>query len=682
MNKTLLRFSALLLALLLGCAPIAACTINRDPLAVTAFASLTIDKKERVNATVTLTLPEAEAHEGERAYLYELLPGESISDVSGKAPLDNARISTEMKFRFKLKDGERTRLYSSFVVCYSDGTPIISTPRTIDNPEMLADDVTVPLWQKNPKGLNVTDADTAASLGTAQALVSVDLSMLAADGDVSFRFSGNEYRLSSFILEVLDAQIGSAYDAGLQVTLSIDAGHGSLTPNVRAALLDYLAARYSQSENGIVSVFFIEADGLTYAETAELTSIAHKALLSRVPDGRIYVVSPEKETLAVQEFFRELGALLDAASDLSWGAAVSPDMSVDPFTSHEPTALLTSDELPALRNTLLKMKGSPAYFAVCDLLISAADEDRQTALFAYAYAQAVSANADLIFYASQKSDSYGLYANNGRARSICELYKTIDTTPSRDTRVICRTVSEKALAALDSLTSSRRVMSGIGNTGVGSGKNETLFSFSNDAVNGFTAVGSPASYTGQSNPKTYQSSTYNEPSLYATLNSEKAETGVRRILHNGEELEGVISLSFHALAQYAHSEAKLATMTLRLQGVDDHGEVIWLEASANTSVRQWQSVTFNVSDFTKTADLSRPVVMTLLVSPDEAATLDSEKEFGLWVRSVTANSPTPDYSLFFTVLLTVGGVGVSFLIVFSLYLVSKRRRVSVKRKRA
>lgn len=681
MKKTFLRLSAVLLAILLGCAPLAACTINRDPLAVTAFASLTIDKKERVNATVTLTLPEAEAHEGERAYLYELLPGESIADVSGKAPLDNARVSTEMKFRFKLKDGERTRLYSSFAVCYSDGTPILSTPRTIDNPEILAGDNRVPLWQKNPKGLNVTDADVAASLGTAHALVSVDLSMLAADGDVSFRFCGKEYRLSSFILEVLDAQIGASYDAGLQVTLSINAGHNALTPDLRAALLDYLAARYATDERGVISVFFIEAEGLTTAETVELTSVAHKALLSRVSDGRVYVVCPERETLAAQAFFKELSALLDASSDLSWGAAVSPDMSVDPFKSHAPSPLLTPDELPALRNALMKTAGGPAYFAVCDLLIPATNEDRQTALFAYAYAQAVSANADLIFYASQKSDAFGLYTNDGRARSICELYKTIDTSPSRDVRVICRTVSEKALASLDSLSSSRRVLGGIGNTGGGSGKSETLFSFSNDSVNGFTAVGSPTGYAGQSNPKTYQSSTYNSPSLYATLNGDKPETGVRRILHDGGELEGVISLSFHALAQYAHSEAKTATMTLRLQGVDDHGEAIWLEASVDTSVRQWQSVTFNISDFTETADLSRPVVMTLLVSPDVAAEVDSEKEFGLWVRSATANHPTPDYSLFFIILLTVGGVGVSFLLVFSLYLLSRRSRSLVGRAR-
>ena len=106
-----------------------------------------------------------------------------------------------------------------------------------------------------------------------------------------------------------------------------------------------------------------------------------------------------------------------------------------------------------------------------------------------------------------------------------------------------------------------------------------------------------------------------------------------------------------------------------------------METSIDTDVRQWQSVSFNVSDFTETADLSRPVVMTLLVRPDVSAQTDSEKDFGFWVRSVTANRPAPDYSLFFIILLTVGGVGASFLAIFSAYVVSKRRKVGARHTR-
>ncbi len=682
-KRRILRALTLVCAWMLVCAPLAACAKTHDPLAVTAFLSLALNEKEKLNASVTLGLSDVRAHEGENAYLYELRPGETANakTLAKKNALDHAPIASSMKFKFDLYDGTRSRLYSGFVVCYENGTPINSVPKMIDNPSLLAPSLTAPLWKDTPKGLAVSDANTAAALGTAHATLDISLASLAdytSESDAkAFTFAGKLYYLSATVLASLDEQVYAAYHAGIQVTLRVRTTQSDLSDNaaeatlLRTAFLDFLTEHYDQYNRGIVTALLIDTD-LPAAETAHLAAVAHCALLSNVAMGRIYVACPEIDLTAAAEYCKQVGARLSGHTRFDWGIALTLDPSQKTPWGTADATTLTPDTLKAFTDTLSRQSHKPLYLAVCDLAFSAADPEQQAVAFAYAYAKAAAVNADLILYGAQEDDAAGLYAADGTPRPVADMYRNIDTGLKGDQLRACSAVSEKVGHAVASLNISHRVLTGTGNLSAGSGKKTVLYDFTTGERYDFSAVGG-SDLSAKDNPSGYQSGAYDDPVLYTWLNTANAQTGVRKILSDGKELRDATSISMHLLAQYKQADIKTCILILQLQGVDENGMPIRFEAQTNAPVRVWQDVNFNVSAFTSAADLSQPVVMTVLVSTDDSVDEVAAEDFGLWIRDISVHRPKTDYALFFTILAAVTGGALGFILIFRGYRRSRRR---------
>ena len=683
-KRRIIRVVSLLFALLLACTPLASCAKQYDPLAVTAFLELNVNEKDRVTASVTLGLSDVQKHEGERAYIYELRPGESASSktLSKKNALAEAKISSSMKFKFDLYDGVRTRLYSGFVACYEDGTPINTIPKMIDNPSALAPDVTAPLWSDTPKGLSVTDANTASALGTAHALIDVDLAVLANHAKESdaqmFTFGGKKYYLSASVLESLDEQVYAAYHAGMQVSLRVRTVQNDLSESaatatlLRTAFLDFLTERYDYDGYGIVTALLIDTD-LPPDEAAHLAALAHCALLSNVSSGRIYVCCPSTLLSDALDYSAQLGARLRGHAAFHWGLAVRLDPTLKTPWDTAQSKSITPDTFKQFTSSLSKQTNHPLYFAVCDIAFSAKDPAQQAVAFAYTYAKACAVDAELIFYGAQKDDAVGLTASDGSSRPVTDMYRNIDMGLNSDQLHTCRQFSEKIAETVAAMNTSRRTLKGTGNLSTGSGKKKTLFDFTTGERYDFSAVGGsdmPAS----ENPQSYQSGTYNNPVLYTWLNTASPQTGVRKIFSNGEALADVTSISMHLLAQYKQSDIRSCILILQLQGEDENGMPIHFEAQVSAPTRVWQDVNFNVSSFTAAADLARPVVMTLLVCTDDSVENVEEDDFGLWIKEINVHYPKSNYTLFFTILIAVTGGAISFFLIFWLYRRSRRAR--------
>lgn len=673
-----LRLTALLATALLLLPMLFACAPESDPLAVTSFQKLEITENEKIRAEVTLSLADVEAHKGETAYLYELLPGEGVGDLAKKDPVATAPISSFMSFEIDLKSEDHSRLYSSFSIYYQNGTPMFSSPRMLDIHSATAPLSPSYLWKENPKGLVLSDAASAAALGCPHAMVEIRLSALLTEGDLSLTFGGKQFTVSTATLTEADEQIREAYRAGMQVSLRVIADGITTDALSRTALLDFLADRYTKEENGMITAIYVDASALSVEEIASFASTAHKALFSRISTGRIYILSPESTVLGAKAFFAELGEQLSKASPFSWGAALSLP-AINGFSADEQDSLvITPTSLSQITTALKKQTAAPSYFALCDIAITKVDPTLQAVHYAYVYANAQKADMDAIFYASQSSDAYGLYAPDGSKREIAEAFRTIDASLSPDLLHLCRTVSEEIYTAVKELESSRRVLAGSANTGAGSGKSDYLFDFTTGDCYGFFPVGSQPLPKGQANPISHQSGAHNESVLFAFLRDGAPQNGIRKLLSNGDALREATSISLHALCNYTDEAATKCTVTLQLVGYDRDGEVLQYTASTTASTRSWQNFNFNVSSFAAAADLSAPVLLTVLTDTDAEST-EQTRDFGLWVKCLRVHRPQSDNSYVFIIIAAFAGLAIGFLLILFFY--RKSRKKPTRRRR-
>ena len=666
-----LRLTAVLAAALLLLPMLFACAPEADPLAMTNFKKLEITANGKIRAEITLSLSDVEAHKGETAYLYELLPGESVGDLAKKDPISTAPIASNMTFETDLKSEDHSRLYSSFSVYYQNGTPMFSAPRMLDLGTASAPLSPAYLCKKDPKGLVITDAASAAALGCPHAMVEIRLASLLSEGDLPLTFGSKQFTVSTATLGEADKQIRAAYESGMQVSLRVIADGATTDALTRAALLDFLAERYTKEENGIVTALYVDASALSVAQIAAFASMAHKALFSRISTGRIYILSPESTVLGAKAFFAELGEHLSKASPFSWGAALSLP-TINSFSDDEKDSLvITPTSLSSITTALKKQTAAPSHFALCDVAITAADPTLQAVYYAYVYANAQKADMDAIFYASQSSDAYGLYAPDGSKREIAEAFRTIDASLSPDQLHLCRTVSEEIYTAVKELESSRRVLAGSANTGTGSGKSDYLFDFTTGDCYGFYAVGSQPLPAGQANPISHRSGSHNESVLFAFLRDGSPQTGIRKLLSNGESLRDATAISLHALCNYTDESAAKCTVTLQLVGYDRDGEILQYSASTTASTRSWQNFNFNVSSFAAAADLSAPVLLTVLTDTDTEVS-EETRDFGLWVKCLRVHRPQSDNTYIFIIIATFAGIAIGFLLILFFYRRSRK----------
>ena len=609
------RALAALFALLLTLTLFPACQ-KADPLAKSGINSITLDKNGKITVTATLELTRPELNDKGTAYLYELLPGET--SIEGKEPIDEAKPAHTMTFETTLMDGERSRLFSSFVIGFSGGTLLDPDPYWIENPQQLATNRQSFPWDSSPKGLSLSNPEKAVEDGSMHAMLSIPLAELA----------GANGELSDTAIAYLDQQIGTASKSGMQVSLTLSHSGISSYPQF-ASLLSKLISRYNGGEHGTLSALFLPFAEKT--DNALVCRLAYLALCSHVANGRVYMLSTAKTLAKSKTDFSNLQTQLAAGGDLKWGAAVSMPSLPLPWELENKTDL-SADNLKELSDLLLTSQKDAAvsWFALCDLSFSDPDTERQTAAFAYTYRRAVDAGAGLIFYGKQYDDTEGLYHTDGGESRLAATFRTVDCGLSAEDAALCRRyIGESWDRGMSPAYTSRTLLRGVSNAGTAGLSEEPFVDFADGTLHGFCSIAAMEDAT------TRLSGALGAQALMIWADPESpAKSGVRRVFTTGEELVDVSALSVRYLAQLPGGQSY--TLQLTLDGYTQTGTRQTYQSAIETADASWQTATFQVAAFTADLDPQKPCVMSLLIEPSG----DVDDEFAFWVRDIYYRMPT------------------------------------------
>ena len=666
MNHSCKRLICLALCLLfcLGCLP--ACTKKASASVKNGITSVTAIKKERLSIQINLNQTILDAHKGEKLYLYELLPGEELTDLSGKSPLKEKKISGSITLEIPLVEKGVDRRYSSFVTTLSDGTVLENEAKWIQNPTFLATNRRTSLWAGSPKGLVIDDPEVAWSLGALQGLVELPLSSLLDGSDV-YEFGGMEYTYSESFLTDLDGRLSAARATGMQLTLELIP---DLLPSydTAAAMLDLLCARYA-GEADQVFVLMLNASDLTPKTAATLAQYAQIALRSRTANGRISVEYDGASEKAAEDFFLELHDSIATLGAFEWDACIVP---VCQGTSEG--GALTPDRLSDFFRFLRgnQLRNSPTLLTVNHLRFARGDGSKQLANLALAYRLAISAGASTVFYGEQNDDLYGLYDSEGKTPlALAELYKELDAELSAEYVGLFNSLTDGAFEKVSYSPSHKRL---TGTTALGSdGKEyELLYDFSNNDTHGFDAIGGIGA-----DPACVNSASLSRPVLFAWLESGSAPEGegIRQVLPNGQALQSVFSLSARMLLQ--NEAAASSEVTLRLEGVSRTGAHISYEASATVENGRWQTVIFYIASFVSEADLSSPCVLTLTAESEAP----EGTQYPMWVDNLSVRRPETQNNTLHYTLLILGCAVLGLGLPLALYHVIRLRRLRRARRR-
>ena len=661
-NRLKRAFSLCLIVALLLC-PLTSCAKKADPLAKSGFTSLTLDKKNRVNVEITLDSRDLQSHAGEAIFLYELLPGEKLSALSQKDPLDSAKVSSIVTLSTSLRDGERTRLYSRFYAAFSDGSLLSTDGFWIENPQQLAKDQAAFPWNTSPKGIANQDPNLAIELGSMHLMLTSSVSELTKDATESFTFNQVDHPISSIALEKLDKQAIDATQAGMQVslTLKLDGGY-SLEQST--ALLDFLAERYSKNTNGHITALFLDTEEATdIADMAFLCRAANQAIRSRTANARVYAVSDYNTVTETKTFFSNLQLRLAPGGKISWGAAIRPVLSEQPWEKNT-SDTMTLNRLDEVNESLSSnISKSPAtWLAVCGLSFSGTSPDNQAVAYAYAYRQAIAATATLVYYDPANADA-GFYTEEGNARRIVSIFSTIDAALSQDDQLLCqKTVGDywnQKIADLDS----RKQLSGIATLG-STGFSETpLYEFSANTSHGFTAISG-------TEPIVLNSLAWNAPVLSTWVDPNTTVSGGLRVrLTDTEALEGAASLSTWVLTAQA-GEATRSTVRLTLEGQGKNRQRITYTADIEVTHGEWQLITFQIADFVIEADLSYPTYLSLTTKPN----VTPDDDFVFYVKDIYVRVPQSGCGTLLPSLMIVACVVTSATVILAIYQKTRRKR--------
>ena len=670
MNKNLQKLLCLTLCLLFCLALLPSCQ-RADPLAQNGIRSVEIVKKgkkaENLDILVTINSSLLEAHKKDRICLYELFPGEDLYDLADKKPVDEKKANGSVKFRIPMKENGVNRLYSTFVVAFSDGTLISEKAMGAKNPESLASITGRFPWSGTPTGLISDNMEAGWSMGATPTVVSVRLSEILGGTDL-LRFNDRQYTYSLACCNELYDRLYQAQKTGAQVTLELIL---DIAPDLEAvtAILDHVSSDQTLTPDvGFLSAYMITPEGeIGAAYTADVMRLARLSMISRVSNGRTLVHLKDRSYSKTTEYFANLSRELSLRGVTAWGAAVSPDCSGAPWESGEED-LLSVDKLPSLFQFLNKgdLTLSPSYLAVMGLSYSASDEDLQAAKLAYAYRLSVNAGASMVFYDETLGSEYALAYEDGTPRRAKTVFEKMDMALSDEDLAKVEALTLGNYSKL-SETVSRKELVGSATVGSDGQKNTLLFDFSDQHHKNFSAV------NGMMIPEVIDSDAMGHAVLYTWLKATaEGGEGLRRYMANGKELENAFSISLCLLLQ--NLETPTSTVTLRLDGISKNGsQRISFEASAElTNDSCWQTAIFYIGSFVAEADLSQPCVLTV--------TADTESpegtEYVLWLDSITVRKPERQLGAVVTVLIAVGAVALSCILILLLY------KLSTKKKRA
>ncbi len=620
------------------------------------FVSLTPDK-DQLKAVVTANNRVIDQHKGEKLYLYEMLPGEDLAAALAREPVDEKKISSHMEFSFPMMDGERTRMYSSFIPAFADGTALLPNGYFVDQPTRAATDKSPFLWPGSQKGLCAANVEEALALGTMHTMYEISLAKLISGPDTFF-FAGTPYSVSNTELASLDALILPAADAGMQVSLLLTPD-AELGDAAAAAVCDLLCARYT----GKISMVVIgDAEGRTPQSAARLCRYASLALYSRMANARLYLLSPQGSVTSVNAFYHETVLALSPGGVPSWNAMLAPMLVPENVEASE---VMTPADISKASDYVLNEigVGRAERTAVYLPNFSSKNPELQAAQFAYAYRLSLAAGVGLIYYGSLYDDNTGLYSSTGARRIAADIFETIDIGLSYELDNICReTVGEPWDYIQTPTLITRELVTGNANVGTVGFPEEPLFDFTAGDTLGFIGASS------YSAPTVQNSAHWNKPVLYTWLDpTHEYPTGVRKLLPNSEELTGATSLSIDLLTQAKITDT--VNVRLGMEGTTTTGSRITYESSVKVENGKWQVVTFQISSFVTSLDSTKPCTITLTAEP-ESETADP---FVLWVHGIDIRRPEVAKTSSAILGIILGGVSLTFALVFSIYIVSAKR---------
>ncbi|MBQ9131310.1 MAG: hypothetical protein IJX62_02400, partial [Clostridia bacterium] len=643
--KSIIRrsFCSILCALLLlSC--FSGCAQKSNPLSYNGFQSVTLDKKGDLSAVATFNTKTLEEHKGQTVRIFELLPGESPSAAAQKQPLDEKKIAAKVTFSLpRVREDGRDSLYSSFLLGFSDGTLLTDGATYVQNPQVLATSTLPVLTANSPKGCGILSPSRASALGATAVMEEISLAMLLEGDGVELGSGDGALSLSSALLQTLDKRIKTASDQGLSVSLTI-LMDTALTPTTATLLLPFLANRYG-GEQGTVSALYLDDCGeLAPRDAALYARIAQAALRSHVADGKIFLLTSRTNLTEAKAYFATVKSTLAEEGTFEWGVAVrlSP-VEGQAWEALDKTAL-TVHTLDVLWQSVTadgSRKGAPTRLAVCGIC-GLEDSDLGAVNYAYLYRAAVKAGATSIF----------LNQSIPTGSTLEQIFRSIDQGLSTEQDALCAGIAGQAWGDLAATKATHTAVTGVASLDNGGYTYDPWFDFTDGQLHGFSAV------NGLYAPQSQQSASYGKPVLYTWLASPAAgeETGVIRVLDNGEALTDAISLSVQVLVQLPQAED--CSLTLRLRGTSKSGAALTYESHIKVTSGHWQTVTFSVASFTSQADLSAPCSLSLVTDSAPGSTEEESNAFVFWLKGVSLRHPQKNTQKTVAAVLTVLGVAV------------------------
>lgn len=755
--KRLSRPLALLLCLcLLVPLVLSLFSCSSTPASENRISEVTLEDGEILVKTV-LTEGFLDSYTEKKVYLFELPSYYSgDADLSELDPVAEAKPRAAIRFILNALDGVRSRLFSSYLVASYDPatqryTPL-TAPMSLANPEAMAE-YTSPAaaGESSVKGLISDYPSDAIRLGIAHTVVEVPMEELILPawqkGAVSYVYNGVTRYLNAEALDKLDKSVEVYTAAGVKVYLRFRLGSPEgkdvpiglyLSPSGEATdyavnmttafstsivegFFDFIAHRYAAPADGSdpVEAFILgyrvnnatdynHAEGLDLAAYVtnyeKLTRVAHTAIKSHNPSGRVYISLDSRRTVSngkgwdVSTFLATFRDETAMRGDYGWNVACELHADTSAVWEENPAAdaaYYTVRNLNTLTDLMDGEKyrdpvGSPRRLLISGFSIPAAlkggvtsaeNDNRQAASYAYAYMTCVqNGRVEALIY-SEHTDAFtdtkagdlrGLWTASqdktvsgseseatlfpAATRPIFDVFKKIDTTAASELSVGLNAVIGAAYTKLESAMAGKNPpVTAVKGSGALTGYESThkkatpLYTFENGHLCGFESAGN----------LTYMELTAAETLGVNTLHARFERTAVCEpmgltVTLSATDLIGAkeMILDLYGGQIAAVGTSSKPTLTLRLTRsakgavADGDGEIRYEATVSEVKSGAWQSAVFDVTPFTTLLDASDEVTITLLMdypadtAPDGTTAHDLGLA-GIYITGHTAATKTP-----------------------------------------
>ncbi len=439
--------------------------------------------------------------------------------------------------------------------------------------------------------------------------------------------------------------------------------------SLMAGFLDFITARYTDpaGEHGFCGALIIgrsvnESSSNNNAGSPEfgtyvsryhaLVRLAHSTLKSHYANGRVYIsVSNNlsdtsklatKADWTTHHFLDQFDVDAQMCGDFDWNVAISAYHynSKDPLWSDEHASPQTLS--PAHFSDFMWISQSDHYFdgqrrhiVISDFEIAPfEDPNVQAASYAYAYYKVLeNGNVDALIYSAHTDDQSlipgsGLWATDKglitERRALYNIFMTIDTKDVSQLNAVGIPSMIPGWSTLydaqKNKAATRQFIMGADTMEKPSGKSHLLFSFTDGSTNGFTPDDSVAYLELVKQPVAMGEQAYPVLGVRLDRTQPAAYMGISNTALQGSEIKGVKSLALTMCADVDTQAPVSIKLRLSKQGSKTlsagDGAVVYedvTELAANT----WQTVYFDVSEFTALVDGDDPITVSVQIKVPE-----------------------------------------------------------------